>query len=79
MIKSHLSKIMGERRVRISVLAREIGVHRNSITLLYEDKATRVELETLSRLCKYFDCKIEDLLEYRPVPLDEKKESETSK
>ncbi|MCX7857815.1 MAG: helix-turn-helix transcriptional regulator [Deltaproteobacteria bacterium] len=65
MIKCHLSRMMGERRIKISDLSRELGVHRNSIALLYHEKAKRVELDLLDKLCKYFGCKVGDILEYK--------------
>jgi putative transcriptional regulator len=64
MIKCHLSRLMGERRLKVVDVAREIGVHRNSITLLYNETANRVDLLTINALCKFFDCKIEDLFEF---------------
>ncbi len=64
LIKCHLSRLMGERKLKVSDVARGIGVHRNAITLLYDETATRVDLETISKLCEFLDCKIEDLFEY---------------
>ena len=64
MIKCHLSKLMGERRLKVIELARVLEIHRNPIDLLYNETATRVDLNLVSKLCKYFDCKVEDLLEY---------------
>lgn len=64
MIKCHLSRIMGEKKLRVADVARSIGVHRNAITLLYEETATRVDLETINKLCAFFDCMVEDLFEY---------------
>lgn len=66
MIKCHLSRIMGEKKLRVADVARAIGVHRNAITLLYEETATRVDLETISKLCTYLSCKIEDIFEFIP-------------
>lgn len=66
MIKCHLSRIMGEKKLRVADIARAIDVHRNAITLLYEETATRVDLDTINKLCVYLDCKIEDLFEYVP-------------
>lgn len=66
MIKCHLSRIMGEKKLRVADIARAIDVHRNAITLLYEETATRVDLETINKLCVYLDCKIEDLFEFVP-------------
>jgi putative transcriptional regulator len=64
MIKCHLSRLMGERKLKIANLARETGLHRNTVTLLYNETATRVDLETIDALCKYFECKVGDLFEY---------------
>ena len=56
---------MGERKLKIADVARDIGVHRNTITLLYYEKAQRIDFEVLGKLCKYFNCTVSDLLEYR--------------
>ena len=64
MIKCHLSRIMGEKKLRVADVARSIDVHRNAITLLYEETATRVDLETINKLCVYLECKIDDLFEF---------------
>ena len=66
MIKCHLSKLMGERKLKISDVARDTGLHRNTITLLYQETATRVDLDAIDRLCAYFQCGVEDLMEYVP-------------
>ena len=69
MIKCHLSRLMGERKLKISDIARDTGLHRNTITLLYQETANRVDLETLDVLCKYFKVTVSDLLEF----IDEEK------
>lgn len=66
MIKCHLSRVMGEHKMKISDVARETGLHRNTITLLYNETANRVDLETMERLCKLFGCGVGDLLEFIP-------------
>lgn len=66
MIKCHLSRLMGERKLRIADVAREIDVNRNTITLLYYEKAKRIDLDVLDRLCKFFGCNVADILEYIP-------------
>lgn len=64
MIKCHLSRLMGEHKMKIADVARETGLHRNTVTLLYNETANRVELETVERLCALFRCKVGDLFEY---------------
>lgn len=66
MIKCHLSRFMGEHKLKIADVARETGLHRNTITLLYDETATRVDLESIDKLCKLFNCTVGDLLEFKP-------------
>lgn len=63
MIKCHLSRLMGERKLKISDVARDTGLHRNTVTLLYQETATRVDLEAIEALCKYFNVQVGELLE----------------
>jgi putative transcriptional regulator len=55
---------MGERKLKVIDLARDLDIHRNAITLLYNETATRVDLNLVGKLCEYFDCEISDLFEY---------------
>lgn len=64
LIKCHLSRLMGERKLKIVDVARETGLHRNTITLLYDENAVRVDLETIDRLCALFKCTVGELFEY---------------
>lgn len=66
MIKCHLSRLMGERKLKISDVARDTGINRGTITRLYHETAERVELEVLAMLCVYFDCGVAELLEHQP-------------
>lgn len=66
MIKCHLSRLMGEKKLKIADVARETGLHRNTITLLYDETAARVDLETIEQLCRLFDCPVGELFEYVP-------------
>lgn len=52
--------------MKVVDVSRATGIHRNMITLLYKESATRIELEDLEKLCKLFDCKVSDLLEIVP-------------
>lgn len=71
MIKCHLSRLMGERKLKIADVARETGLHRNTVSLLYKETAAQIDLETLDRLCAFFRCPVGDLLEYQPDPSSE--------
>jgi putative transcriptional regulator len=64
-IKCHLSTLMGERKLKISEVARDTGLHRNSITLLYQETANRIDLEVVDKLCAYFGVGVGELFEFK--------------
>ena len=49
--------------MNISDVARLSGLNRSTISLLYHETATRVDLETIDRLCQLFECEVGDLFE----------------
>lgn len=55
---------MGERKLKISDVARDTGLHRNTVTLLYQETATRVDIEAIDALCRYFEVSVGDLFEF---------------
>ncbi|MGZ8908090.1 MAG: helix-turn-helix domain-containing protein [Methylobacter sp.] len=66
MIKCYLFKIMRKKKLKISGLARETGLHRNTITLLHNEEVARAELDAMEKWCIYFDCSVRELFEYVP-------------
>ena len=63
-IKCHLSRFMGERKLKVVDLARETGINRGTLTRLYFETAERLEVDVIDRLCKYFSCDLGDLFQY---------------
>lgn len=63
MIKCHLSRLLGEKKLKISDVVRDTGINRGTITRLYHETAQRVDLKDLEVICRYLGCQIEDLLE----------------
>jgi putative transcriptional regulator len=55
---------MGEHKMKVVDVARETGLNRNTITLLYKETAQRIDLEAIDKLCKLFECEVSELLEY---------------
>ncbi len=64
MIRCHLSRLLGEQKMKISDVARETGMHRNTIDLLYKETAVRVDFETIDKLCRLFKCSVGELFEF---------------
>ena len=64
MVKCHLSRIMGEKRLKIADVVKDTGINRGTLTRLYHEKAQRLELDVLDQLCRYFKCPVSDILEW---------------
>jgi len=70
MIRVTLSRVMGEQRIRIQELSERTGLSRSTISMLYNEKAGRIDFKTLDKLCAALGCQPADLLEYVPDARD---------
>jgi DNA-binding Xre family transcriptional regulator len=66
-MKCRLSTLMGQARYSIQDVHNKTGLARSTVAQLYHDKATRIDFETIEKLCNLFDCSISDLLELENV------------
>lgn len=66
MIRCHLSSLMGRDKLNIAEVSRLTGLNRSTVTALYRESATRVELPTIEQLCTLFKCSVGELLELVP-------------
>lgn len=63
MIRINLSRLMGERRLKIADVCRDTGLSRTTVARLYHEEVIKLDLETLELLCIYLDVDISDMLE----------------
>ncbi|NLY16794.1 MAG: helix-turn-helix transcriptional regulator [Gammaproteobacteria bacterium] len=63
MIKCHLSRILGERKLKVAEIARDTEINRNTLHRLYNETATRVDLEVIEKLCRHLDIQVGELFE----------------
>ena len=68
MIRCHLARLMGERKMKIADVLRETGLSRNTVTLMYKETAQKIDIEALDKLCRLFQCDISDMLELTDEP-----------
>ena len=66
MIRCHLSTFMGRDKLRISDVSRLTGLNRSTVTSLYKETVTRVDVAAIDALCSLFRCSVGDLLEHVP-------------
>lgn len=62
MIKCNLSELMGKNKMNIQDVHEKTGLNRNTISNLYHEKVTRIDFETIEKLCILFDCEVGELL-----------------
>ncbi len=65
-IKIHLGRLLGERRLRASEVARKTGINKNTLSSLYNERVSGIRFDTLEKLCKFLNCSIGELIEYIP-------------
>ena len=66
MIRCHLSTLMGRDKLRVIDVARRTGLNRSTVTALYKETATRIELSAIDSLCRLFECPFGELFEFVP-------------
>ena len=54
---------MGKHRYSIQDMHIKTGLSRNTISNLYNDRATRVDYDTIDKLCAALGCSISDLFD----------------
>ena len=65
-IKINLSRMLGERRIKMTELAERAGLAKNTVMALYHERAKGVTWEVLDKLCAALNCQPGDLIEYVP-------------
>jgi putative transcriptional regulator len=63
MIRCNFARLLGERKLKISDVARDTGINRGTLTRLYYETTERVELDVLDQLCDYFKVDLSELIE----------------
>ena len=53
---------MGEKRLKISDVAKDTGINRGTITRLYHETALRIDFEVLDQLCIFLECEVHELI-----------------
>ena len=64
MIRIHLSRLLGEQKMKVADLSRLTGVNQHGLAKLYYENAKEVPLETLDKICTALNCSVSDLLEH---------------
>lgn len=72
MIRFRLAEVMAEyafrhgKRVEWKDVAEATGVHRSTLSKLLNVRGYNASIDSIDRLCTYFQCRVEDLMVHVP-------------
>ncbi len=66
MIKNHLSKLLGERRMSQKELSKLTGIRAATINDMYHELSLYYSVDSIDKICEVLDCDICDLFERIP-------------
>jgi len=71
MVRVHLSKLLGEKRMSQKKLSELTGIRPNTISEWYNEIAVSLKVEHIDRICEVLDCSLDELIEVVPnkVPI----------
>ena len=61
MIICKLPILLAERKMRVADLIRGTGINKTTLHKLYNGELTRIDLDTIDRICEYLDIQVGDL------------------
>ena len=53
-----------DRRITIAEVAEGAGIHRVTLSRMINKKGLSTSTDHIDKLCRYFNCKVEDIVEY---------------
>ena len=72
MIRYHLKHLMADmefrlgRRISLRELSEDTGIHLSTLSRIANQKAANTTIGNLEKICQFFGCKIQDLVEFLP-------------
>lgn len=65
MINNKFSILLGERLIKITEVSNITGISRTTLTNLYYKRSKSISFDVLNKLCKFFDCSIDEIIEFK--------------
>lgn len=66
MIRIHLDRLLGERRMTQKQLSDLTGIRPATINAMYHEMAQRVQVDHLDLICEALGCQLHELIDYQP-------------
>ncbi|MDO5542048.1 MAG: helix-turn-helix transcriptional regulator [Acinetobacter sp.] len=75
MIICKLPMLLAERRMRVADLIRGTGINKTTLHKLYNGDLTRIDFETIDRICDFLDIQVGELFVFEKQVNNEVKEN----
>lgn len=66
MIENRFSRLLGERRLDRRDIVKITGLDNHTVNKIYKGEISRIELNTLDKLCYALECQPNDIFRYKP-------------
>ena len=66
MILCNLPVLLAERRMKVSDLIRMTGISKSTMHKIYNEQTSRIDFETMDKICEALDIGVGDLFTYVP-------------
>ena len=66
MVRVHLSRLLGERRMSQKRLSELTGIRPNTISEWYNEITVSLKIEHIDQICEVLECSIDELIEVIP-------------
>lgn len=64
MIVNHLPTLLAEKRLKVADAVRATGVSKTTLHKIYNDQSSRIDFDTIDKLCEYLEVGVGDIFEY---------------
>ncbi|MBZ1391744.1 helix-turn-helix domain-containing protein [Psychrobacter pacificensis] len=66
MILCNLPVLLAERRMKVADLIRMTGISKSTMHKIYNEQTSRIDFETMDKICEALDIGVGDLFTYVP-------------
>lgn len=70
MVRIKVAELLGKHKMNRKQLSELTGIRPNTVSMLYDETIKRIDIDIINKLCKAFNCNIEDIFEYTEDPED---------
>ena len=64
MIVNHLPTLLAERRLKVADAVRATGITKKTLHKIYNDQSSRIDFDTIDKLCEFLEVGVGDIFEY---------------